>query len=102
MRTSPPRDSMKRRDGSAYNSSSGHNGSASDASLGPPPNICASTAANGGAAALRTDWFIAASASGSHNISLMRAVWPLLISHSSTVSPGDAAMRVGVCPWPLR
>jgi hypothetical protein len=28
----------------------------------------------------------------------MRDVWPLLISHSCTVSPCDAAMRAGDCP----
>ena len=101
MRTSPPRASMKRRAGSAYSSSSGHSGK-------PERRVSRTAAEHLAPARARTaarppraiDWFSAASASGSHSISRSRAVWPLLISHSSTVSPGDAAMRVGVCPLP--
>jgi hypothetical protein len=82
---------MKSRAGSPYIASSGRVGKAIAAARGSSPNISASTRANTGAAACRGDWFRAASASGSHNISRMRGVWPLRISQASTVSPGEAA-----------
>ncbi len=62
------------RAGSAYISSSGLSGSAREASRGLLPSISDSARANGAEAATSIDWFSAATASGSHSISMSRAL----------------------------
>ena len=68
-------------------------GSAIAASRRVPPNICASTRTNGGAAAVAIGWFSAATASGSHSSSISRGVCPWRRSHASTVSSARAAVN---------
>ena len=90
---------MNRRAGSAYSSSSGHVGSASAASRASGAEHLAPAPRRTAARRPRAPTDSARQARAAPTASLgYAAVWPLLMSHSSTVSPGDAAMREGVCP----
>ena len=73
--------------------SSDTRGRPSAASRGRPPNIRASTRTNGAARACRIGWLSAASASGSHSISISRGVWRWRSASRYTVS--SSSRRIG-------